>query len=252
MTQADTHPHQRDRGRGGTGAKQVLILADDPLLRQDLVSCLAPFSRELRVVEVEDETSARQELDGGGVSLVVVDLAGSLMDGFAVASHVLKRLPEVPVVALTRELTAAAELDRQPGIWMLRKPVDLNRFRERVLTLLDRSPQGHLTDFSLVGLLQLLSFEGRSAVLDVESPEGRGRLVVSRGQLVHAEADGYQGEDAAYRVLTALARTGCNILLERIDPAVERTIHTSLTSILLEVAKRQDDLARGEERVPGD
>jgi CheY-like chemotaxis protein len=231
-------------GQGVLLRDTVLILESEARLREALAESLAPCAHQVRIVTAADEAGARRELDAGRVNLLVAGLASPLLDGFTVAAHALQNLPQLPVVLLARELAPPLAGDPPPRLRCLREPLDFGQFRDTVLRLLDHSPEGHLTHFSLVGFLQFLALEGRSAVVVLELGGGTATLVVAEGELVDAEAVGLRGETAVFEILASLPPAGCDIVMETLDRPVERTIDRPLAALLLEAAARRDEQAR--------
>jgi CheY-like chemotaxis protein len=224
--------------------KNLIIVAPDARLRAALLECLAPCSHEVHAVAVADRTAAARLLAERRADLLVTDLSAPLMDGFVAACELLRSAPEVPVLALTHEAAPQVSTDLAASLRVLRKPLDLERFREQVLDLLRQAPRGRLSGVSLSGFLQLLSLEARSGVLYVDGGSGLGRLVVSHGELVDARVNELRGEEAAFRILETFAHRQCEILVEELAEPVERSIATPLMSLLLEAARRHDHFVR--------
>jgi DNA-binding response OmpR family regulator len=224
--------------------KNLVILAPDPCLRAALVESLAPYADELQPIAVPDRAAAARLLAERRADLLITDLAAPLMDGFVAACELLRSAPEVPVLALAHEAAPEVSSDLAANLRILRKPLDLDSFREQVMDLLQRAPRGHLSGVSLPGFLQLLNLEGRSGLLYVEAAEGHGRLVVCEGELVDATMEDRRGEEAALHILAKSASRPCEILVEELVSPPLRTISTPLMSLLLESARRRDDLAR--------
>jgi DNA-binding response OmpR family regulator len=232
--------------------KTTLILQGDAMLRETLSAALSPLEDELQVVAVGDLEQARRLLETRRVDLAVVDLAAPFLDGFILATSLLRSQPAVPVLALTRDGAPqlSPELDER-HLRTLRKPVDPLRLREEVLSLAARSPRGRLTGVSAAGVLQLLNMESRSGVLVVDTPTGRCRLTVEDGQLLDAEGLDARGEEAVFRIAGALAQAESELVLEDLVGPVERTIHRSLDCVLLEAARRCDERLLAARRQPG-
>ena len=225
--------------------KTILILERDGWLRGILQESLVSLNSEVRVVAAEAPEAACRLVDEAQVDLVVLDLGADHLDGFVVAARLLRALPEVPLIILTRDGAPqlSSELEER-HLRALRKPVDAARLREHLLALLTRWPRGRLTGISAAGILQLLSLEARSGVLILNTAAGTGRLVIHEGQLVDAEARGARGEEAVFRISDALSRPETELVFEDLLGPFERTIHRHLEGMLLEAARRRDELER--------
>jgi DNA-binding response OmpR family regulator len=225
--------------------KTILILERDSWLRGVLQESLEALSAEVGVIVAATPEAACQLVDEAQVDLVVLDLGAEHLDGFVVAARLLRTLPELPLIILTRDGAPqlSSELEER-HLRTLRKPIDPERLREHALALLARSPRGRITGISAAGILQLLSLEARSGVLVLNTAAGSGRLVIHEGQLVDAEARGARGEEAVFRIADALSRPETELIFEDLLGPFERTIYRHLEGVLLEAARRRDELER--------
>jgi DNA-binding response OmpR family regulator len=81
-----------------TTQPHILIVDDDPAIRELLRDCLEPEG--FRVSEAADSAGMNEALDGGGVDLVTLDLMLGGENGLALAS-VIRARHSVPIVMIT-------------------------------------------------------------------------------------------------------------------------------------------------------
>ena len=81
-------------------APRVLVIEDDPNLREIILALLASFGFVCQ--PVNDGPSALVHLDEGGYDLVLTDLAMSAVRGWEVVEAIRQRASTVPVVVLTK------------------------------------------------------------------------------------------------------------------------------------------------------
>jgi two-component system response regulator AtoC len=81
-------------------APRVLVIEDDPNLREIILALLASFGFVCQ--PVNDGPSALVHLDDGGYDLVLTDLAMSAVRGWEVVEAIRQRASTVPVVVLTK------------------------------------------------------------------------------------------------------------------------------------------------------
>ena len=101
--------------------------------------------------------------------------------------------------------------------------------------------QGDLSEIPADALLQLLEMGRKTGMLELSSPGGKGRIWIAQGYPVHAETEKALGFDAAIAiVLNDQGRF-------RFEPQVgssDQTITASVTEVLLEASRIQDEASR--------
>ncbi len=93
-------------------------------------------------------------------------------------------------------------------------------------------------ELSLMDLVQVSSFTGRSGKLVIKSGADVGTVYLKEGHVVGAEAGGKTGEDAFYSM--ALWGDG-EFLFAATDVDAETTVKRDINSLLLEAARRRDE-----------
>jgi len=228
--------------------KTVLVADDEHAIRRLMQAALPHHLPGFEVAVVADGQEAIDYLSSRPVDVVVTDIAMPVKDGFAVLAHVRNHHPNLPVVVLT-----AAEVEgihrQAPRLGLLRvlqKPASVAQVARHVLDARSETARGRMSGVPLDTLLQLLQLERKTCSLFVRSGERRGRLHFRSGELVNAyafELD-QEGEDAA-RYLLAL--DDVTIDFERSLHNHLRRIHTPLDTLLLDVARRDDEQRRDAE-----
>jgi len=100
---------------------------------------------------------------------------------------------------------------------------------------------GRLGLFSLVDLLQLLSGAHRSGRLLVRHPGGDARIYVDDGDVVHAEFDALEGEEAIYALF---ADERGEFEFKNGLPAPRTTVRLGTQNLILEAVRRLDEARR--------
>jgi hypothetical protein len=106
---------------------------------------------------------------------------------------------------------------------------------------------GDLKSFSLSDILQMLQMGKRTGALSIRHGEEIGTLYFRKGELVHATYKNLTGEDAAYSLLNW--KTGRFRFDTTIYPT-RRSIEISATNLILEAARRSDELADLQTELP--
>ncbi len=217
--------------------KTVLIVDDDPVIRTTIETALSP--EHLELLAAGNGREALAILEQRPVDLVLTDLYMPVMDGFQLLAVMLQRFASVPVIVMSSsELPELGEeLTRRGALRFLKKPFDYLALATSVRETLARTSQGRLTGVSLLGFLQLLSFEKKSAVLTVRSDDREGRLHVDAGEVVNASYDLLRGESAVCEIFSW---QDCDIDVDA-PRRVERLIFRALEGLLLDAAKELDE-----------
>jgi hypothetical protein len=107
--------------------------------------------------------------------------------------------------------------------------------------------QGSLAELPLPDILQLVAVSGKTGNFTIQNGRDIGRIFLSEGQIVHAEMDRLQGEEAVYEL--AIWPEG-DFLFTPGEVSVNATINKSNTSLLMEAARRIDEWQVLAKRVP--
>jgi pSer/pThr/pTyr-binding forkhead associated (FHA) protein len=98
--------------------------------------------------------------------------------------------------------------------------------------------QGSLAEIPTFAVLQILEMGRKTGVLLLESDQGPGKLWLCAGAPVHAETKLQKGFDAAVAVVNMASG---RFSFEPQREAPERTIQASVTELLLEASRLQDE-----------
>jgi hypothetical protein len=101
------------------------------------------------------------------------------------------------------------------------------------------SLKGSLESINLADIMQLVSNSRQSGrfVLSRESGSD-GTIILSKGEIIHAEVDNFIGEDAFF---TLISWGKGEFVFEEGDVEADTTIKRSVTSLLMEAARRIDE-----------
>ena len=124
-------PIDGQRADGGSKMlKNILVVEDEPAS----LECISRFLRKegYRVSEARDGAEAIELLDNSRFDLVLTDIRMPRLDGVALATHILSRIPTIPIITMT----AFPSEDLRPiwgyGIQCLSKPLSLDEVRSNV------------------------------------------------------------------------------------------------------------------------
>jgi len=121
-----------------TSANSILIIDDEPILRQTLSAILQRKGYQVSTASSAQE--ARQILQKGAFDLIFLDLKMPGGSGMELLPDIRKQYPEMPVVILTAHATLDSAMGavRQGASDYLLKPIDPERLLQRVGEILSQ------------------------------------------------------------------------------------------------------------------
>lgn len=239
---------------------RILIVDDDISTREVLAEQLSAPDREIAIAA--DGIEALATAVTFGPHLVITDIEMPHMSGWELFVR-LRGRRETALTPVIFATASGARHDRMRGLRLgavdyVVNPLDLEELGLRVGNALDYGERlreslhralaggvaGSLAHLPLGSLLQVLSLEHRSGVLDVRVPQLNARILLRDGEVVAARPRGGEepcGTECVYALLRA--HDGRFLFTEaRVE--VPRQIHKATMSLLLESARRLDDEAR--------
>jgi len=225
---------------------KILLLDDDPDLLDIYREILGQLPSRPEIRTATTGARAMAMLEAEPFTLLICDLRMPKMDGLQVLSIVRRKYPELRTVVLTsmadeqfRSRVYALGVDlywQKPG-----SDSEIKMFLECLESLLGReSSTGFrgVQSKSLMDIVQLECISQSSSVLRITNGPLTGRIWINVGELIDAETDELNGEQAFHRILSWKAGS-FEYLPE--DPARERTIFKSYNALLLESAQAFDE-----------
>ena len=243
-----------------------LLIVDDSRLILEMIYDF--FTPQGWVVDVAPNARKALNLleDGTRPDIIVTDILMPETDGWRFFD-ILRGQPRysgIPIVFLTTETDLAKRLR---GFHMgaddyVTKPFDVEELHARVTRILERQAalararatgddallSGSLEHLGLADLLQILSLNNKSGMVELMDGRREGTIVFETGKIVHAECRGIQGEKAIYRMLgwtTATFR-----LVAPQGDGVERTVQATTSNVLMDGLVSLDEWKRWEPMMP--
>ncbi len=231
---------------------KILLVDDDPALLETYRELLTRLPSEPEIHTINSGGRALARLEAEPFRLFICDLKMPKMDGLQVLTVVRRKFPQMRTVALTalndeqfRSRVYSLGVDlfwHKPG-----NEQEIKVFLECLESLL--GPEGETPGFrgvqskSLIDIIQFECLSQSSSVLKIINGSQTGRIWIHEGEVIDAEADDLQGEEAFRKLFTW--RAGAFEILPA-DPARPRTIAQSYGGLLLEAAQALDE-KRGRE-----
>lgn len=222
----------------------VLLVDDEPLFRSSAAEALSEPGTGIDVITAANGGQAVEILQNQEVDLLVTDLHMPILDGLGLLREYMSIQPGCPALVLTAYASTQLEDDLRllGGIGYLEKPVDISDLLARVRSLLEPTPKGHIEGITLFSFLQLVELERKTCRLAIHSEGKTALLFFSNGELVHAEAEGLEGDEA---VLQLGDWSLPDIDIDYPTKTSKRTVTKNLTELLLDAARISDERDAG-------
>lgn len=181
---------------------------------------------------------------------VVTDLRMPGGDGLELIQWLGSYSPSTKILVVSAYITPdfRKEYGNQASIGILEKPVELAKLIELVEELGPRRGfYGNSIEVELFDYVQMVALSGRDKLVKVVTPLTEGFIWFEHGDIVHAEFETHQGENAFYKLLAVGRGTFTEVFFT--DPP-KRTIMGSATGLLMEAARRMDEGILGQDEEP--
>ncbi|MDJ0878800.1 MAG: sigma-54 dependent transcriptional regulator [Halieaceae bacterium] len=175
-------------------AKTVLIVDDEPDIRQLLDITLSRMGLETRTAA--DLTEARAALDLGGTDLCLTDMKLPDGNGISLVEHIQQHHSDTPVAMITAHgsVETAITALKAGAFDFISKPIELERLRSLVVNALKLEPGGgsEAQDTTLIGetaeiadlRAQVNKLARSQAPVYISGESGSGKEIVAR--LIHS------------------------------------------------------------------
>ncbi len=222
----------------------VLIVDDERLFRQTVVSFLEAMLPEVQILEAANGAEALVILAAQPVDVLLTDLHMPVMGGVGLLTELLNRGIQCSVIITTAYATP--EVSRwalsSRAFALLEKPVELSQLEATVRALLDPVETSRVEGVTLAGICQLLQMERKNCQVRVTSVKGKGLLSFVEGRLVDAIHERAEGDVAALDIF--LWPTTSIEIAGRIAPRPQ-TVFQDIKFLLMEAARLTDERAQG-------
>ncbi|GAB4341146.1 MAG: hypothetical protein Kow0037_27540 [Calditrichia bacterium] len=222
--------------------KRVLIVDDEEDLTWTLSKKLSKDSDKFDLITVNSGKEAIDVLNQLPVNLVITDIRMPEVSGLELLVEIKEKYPMTKVILMTAygSSDVQQEANERGCFKYIEKPFEINDLRELILEALSEPKgfQGKVSDFQLSDLIQLNCLGRLTSVLKVQHENETGAIYFEEGNIVHAETDTLEGENAFYYIMSW---KGGNFSVQRNVKATQETIRKGWQSLLLEALRRLDE-----------
>jgi CheY-like chemotaxis protein len=222
--------------------KRVLVVDDEDDLTWSISKHLAKDKDKYDLICVNSGKKALEVLSQLPVALVISDIRMPEISGLDLLVKIKDFYPTTKVVIMTAYGSSEAhdEANARGCLKYIEKPFEINELRQIILEVIEERKgfKGTITDFHLSDLIQMNCLGRMTSCLYVNRDESSGKIYFSEGNLIHAECDSMEGEEAFYEMLSW---EGGGFSTKRGEEAPKETIIKGWQSLLLEGLRRLDE-----------
>jgi CheY-like chemotaxis protein len=239
--------------------RDILIVDDEPMVLGFLKTLLNNHSDHFNVHTAMSGEEALRIMETHRISLLTTDIRMPGMDGFELLRQAREKNPDTRFIVMTAH--GSDELfkkSREHGaIEFLKKPFTVDHFVQNLFQALQPAEgftAAGFHGFHLTDALQLMHMAGKSQTIRVRCDLGDECLIYLKdGEIVHAELEDIEGEEAFYKIITL---EGGEIESLPLPEDIPVTIDRPLAALILEGARQKDEREATElemeTQLPGD
>lgn len=224
--------------------RNILIVDDESAILDFLRDGLSSYQDRFNVYTASSADEALRIMDGHRITLLTTDIRMPKMDGFELIRHAKAKNPDTRIIVMTAYGSDEIfEKSMEYGaIDYLKKPFDFDRFAGKMFRALEpakgfRASSFH--GFHLTDALQLVHMVRKSQTIRVKTEFGDECWIhLKDGEVVHAELEDLQGEEAFYRII---GLDGGEIDSLPLPNDMPTTISRSLAALILEGMRLKDE-----------
>jgi len=222
---------------------KVLIVDDEEALTWTMMRALLKQADGYEVLVANSGQKALEILERNPIDVVVSDIRMPDIDGLQLLTEIKKRYPQTKVILMTAygSPELRKEASKRGSIFYIEKPFEIDRLNElirRALAGEKRGFAGEILNLQLVDILQMGCLGKFTMALVVTQGEQEGVIYIDNGEIVHAEVDGMEGEEAFFAILDW--EEGRFISHSGVLPP-KKTITVPWERLLLEGVRRKDE-----------
>ena len=238
--------------------KKVMFVDDNLQFLEMIERLMGNWSRgEWQIFLAQNSGKALLILQEQAIDLAVVDVQMPVVDGIQFLALLNRKYPHVQKVTLSAYADEAARtacLAQGAELFLEkpRDPADLELIFTTLRELARHKPvatgfRGVLRQVSLEDVIQMECLNRSSSILEVQAGSWQGRIFIKEGAIVHAEADGRNGEAGLNKILSL---KGGEFNLKPFAEPAQHSIDGQWEFLLMEAARVRDERAGQEAEEP--
>lgn len=225
---------------------KLLLVDDEKSIVENLKESLLPFHELFSTDICFSVDEAIKLYKTTNYDLIISDIRMPKKSGVDLFEYLRKKKYKGGFMAMTGygNEKIIEKIKNLGSLEIFLKPFDLSVFRAKILDFFSdkEGVSGAIEAIDLTSLLQLINLEKKTLSVKIESKNSSGLLYFENGEIIHAQYQEQEGEEAAY-LLIKLNQGRFSLLKE--SKKVKRTIEAPFTILLMNIMKRIDEDKKG-------
>ena len=223
-------------------SKKLLIVDDEEFFLESLAEGLSEFKDIFTTDICFSVDEAIKKYKKTQYDLIISDIRMPKKGGLSLLMYLRKHNYKGNFVAMTAY--GSEEIFKKSkelgGFDIIMKPFDFDWFRNKIIDFFSEKEgvSGTLDSIDLTSLLQMINLEKKSLTVKIKINKKQGFLYLKKGEIIHAEFDNLEGEQAALFLISI--NKGHFSLMETIKKP-KQTINIPFAVLLLNIMKKIDE-----------
>ncbi|MFC2170806.1 response regulator [Calditrichota bacterium] len=224
---------------------KVVVVDDEESITRNMSKYLTEvYKGEFEVIETNDSLEVMPILEKNQDTQVIIsDFQMPNLNGFELLLSVKKKFPSIYFIMMTGFGTAELRDNaRKSGaVQYVEKPFNIPEIAQMIRELVNTETSGFtgfIDELELSEIVQFLNISSSDVQLTIETPDDKGILDFSGGELIHAETSKNTGEQAFYEIFLW---KGGQFSPGNLPKELKRTIFDPIQGILLDAARLEDE-----------
>ncbi|MCP4343735.1 MAG: response regulator [Desulfobulbaceae bacterium] len=221
--------------------KNVLVVDSDQAMLRTLTGLLKGQGGFFNVFATSNTRQSLELLQETPIDLVIAAIRLPKVDGFRLVTKLTKEYPAIKVIIMTKDAhpLLRASIKRFPSAVHLDQSHDISMLTRRIFTELQIDYGGGVRGINLSSFLQMMELERCTCTLRVSSKDQAGSLWLTNGEVIAAQLQAAEGEEAAFDIL---AWENVFIDIDYTPHGMEQQIFMPLMMLILRSGQRYDEI----------
>lgn len=223
-------------------SKKLLIVDNEEFFLESLAEGLSEFKEIFTTDICFSVDEAIKKYKKTQYDLIISDIRMPKKGGLSLLMYLRKHNYKGNFIAMTAY--GSEEIFKKSkelgGFDIIMKPFDFDWFRNKIVNFFseEEGVSGTLDSIDLTSLLQMINLEKKSLTVKIKIDEKQGFLYFKKGEIIHAEFDNLEGEQAALCLITM--NKGRFSLMETTKKP-KQTVNVPFAVLLLNTMKKIDE-----------
>lgn len=222
--------------------KRILLVDDEKFFLEGLKEGLSDFKEFFFTDICFSVDEAIRLVKKHHYDLIISDIRMPKKSGLDLFVYLKKQKYQGGFFAMTAYGTEEilAKIKKLGGLDIILKPFNFSWFKDKIMDFFveEEGVSGVVDAIDLTSLLQMINLEKKSLSVKISIKDKQGYLYFKNGEVIHAEFDRIEGEEAAFHLIRT--RKG-RFSVEKGKKDVKQTIDTPFMVLLMNVMKKADE-----------